>query len=252
MAACAIASSIYAQRSSETEVLKAVNKNWATELNVNPFNGSISLNNSLNQIKVRKFFNDRYALRIGFNANQLTSNLENGNPYGTNPTIYKNERNSTTIGLNVGFEKHFAGTRRLSPYLGLDLALGNKSSKQEITSGTTTTTVKGAWQTITYTNVYNPNTNSYQLVAQGSTPSEEAYVSYGLNIASGFDFYISKSFFFGYEFNFGFNSLNYKDIKVSQTGTPSTNNNSYSDQKNTSFKFGPSLINGIRLGYVIK
>lgn len=253
LAACAATTFAVAQRASTNpeESLKAEKKSWATELNVNPFQGEVSLNNSLNQIKLRKFINNSYALRLGLNANQNNLNQESGNPYGSNPTISKNERKSTTIGLNLGIEKHFTGTRRLSPYIGLDLALADKSSKQEITSGNSTATIKGAWQNPTYTMVYNPSTGGYTMVLQNVSPTEEAYTSYGLNITSGFDFYVSKNFFLGYEFNFGFNSINYKDIKITQTGA-STGSQPYNEQKNNAFKFGPNLINGIRLGYVIK
>ncbi|HEX8378158.1 MAG TPA: hypothetical protein VF602_10080, partial [Pedobacter sp.] len=91
LVAIAIAFSTYAQSSdtaTDGTTLKAEAKSWSTELNVNPFKGELSLNNSLNQIKFRKFISENMALRIGVNANNVKKETENNYPYGTNPTTY--------------------------------------------------------------------------------------------------------------------------------------------------------------------
>ncbi|WP_162051557.1 hypothetical protein [Pontibacter pamirensis] len=218
--------------------LKAQANHVATELNVNPFNGTISLNNSINQLKFRYFMVPNLALRLGLNGSRVSDLSENVNPYGTNSYRYKSERSSTTIGVNIGVEKHFAGTRRLSPYVGADFAVVKKSSEHEITEGQNTTTITGAWRSGTlYQNGY-----SYSY-------GERGYTSYGINLVTGFDFYMAKNFFFGYEMNFGFSQKSMEEIDVKQTGsntTPSDNG----DVKDTSFSFGPSLMNGVRIGYV--
>ena len=252
-------SSLYAQKisvdSNETTSLKALKGNWATELNINPFKGELSFNNSLNQIKFRRFISDRSALRLGLNVNKIGSVDENSNPYGTNPTVYKSYKSSTTLGLNIGLEKHFAGTRRLSPFLGVDLSFSNKSSKHEITTGQVTTTIDGAWSGTGSNVVYIPNYNGTggQYVTVATQQAEErAYFRYGVNLVSGFDFYMSRHFFFGYELNFGFNQTNYKDIKRTVTGdTGNTPPNNNADQKSNSLNIGPNLFNGIRLGYIL-
>lgn len=131
MAATVATFSCYAQAlpdSTGAQVLKPQAGNVSTELNINPFNGSISLNNSFNQLKFRFFTAPNFALRLGVNANQSSSTNENSNPYGTNSYVYEETRSTTTFGLNMGIEKHFAGTRRLSPYIGADLAIVNKNS----------------------------------------------------------------------------------------------------------------------------
>jgi len=241
---------LFSQTLENELIFKPSKNNWATELNINPFKGELSLNNSLKQIKVRKFTQDNLALRFGFNANRLSSNFENLNPYGTNASVYKNNKSSTTVGINFGVEKHFKGTKRLSPYLGLDVELANKSSKQEITNGQITTTIKGAW-----TNVATSYTGYDQygnpITRQTFSEDEKAFFSYGLNVVSGFDFYISRHFFFGYEFSFGFQNKNYKDLEYSTTGSSSNSPLNNTEQKNSAFTFGPSIVNGIRLGYVL-
>ncbi len=240
---------LFSQTSQNETTFKPSKNDWATELNINPFKGELSLNNSLKQIKVRKFTQDNVALRFGFNANRLSSTFENVNPYGTNASVYKNNRSSTTVGINFGVEKHLKGTKRLSPYIGLDIELANKSSKQEITNGQVTTTIKGSWTNVAtsysgYDQYGNP------IARQTYSEDEKAFFSYGLNVVSGFDFYISRHFFFGSEFSFGFQNKNYKNLEVSTTGSASNPSNN-TEQKNSAFTFGPSVINGIRLGYVL-
>lgn len=212
-------------------------KSFTTELNVNPFNGQLNLNNSLNQIKLRYFTSPTVALRLGFNISRIDSVNNVNNPYGTNTYFSNDEKKSSTVGFNLGIEKHLKGTKRLSPYIGADLSITDKSSSENISNNQSTTTVTNAW----YYSYYNNNTTI-------TGTQQNGYTRYGLNLFTGFDFYIAQHFFFGYEFNYSISKTNWKDVTV--TTTPSTNNTpSNSSTKNSSATFGPSLINGIRLGY---
>src|SRR4051812_17331228 len=89
--------------------LKVSQGHFTTELNINPFKGDLSLNNALNQIKVRYFATNNLALRIGLNYNSKKSTEGTSSVYGTNPYNSKDVQKSTTIGLNFGVEKHFMG-----------------------------------------------------------------------------------------------------------------------------------------------
>ncbi|WP_439881242.1 hypothetical protein ACSX1A_19135 [Pontibacter sp. MBLB2868] len=225
--------------STASSSLKPQAKHVATELNINPFNGTISLNNAINQLKFRYFTASNFAIRIGFNGNKTSFSSENTNPYGTNSYRNENERSSTTLGLNLGVEKHFAGTRRLSPYIGADFTIENKSTEQEITEGQVITTIKGGWRDYTY---YSNGGYSYSY-------SERGYTRFGLNVLTGFDFYMAKNLFFGYEMNFGFKKTNNQELDITQTGSNSSTPNN-PEIKDSAFSFGPSLMNGIRIGYV--
>lgn len=217
--------------------LKPKAKSFTTELNVNPFNGQVSLNNSLNQIKFRYFTSPSVAVRLGFNITTKDSINNMANPYGVNSSFSNNERKSTTIGVNLGIEKHFAGTKRLSPYIGVDLSIINKSSSQNISDNQSTTTVTNAW----YYTYYSNNTVFTQL-------QENGFTRYGVNLFTGFDFYIAKHFFIGYEFDYGISKTNWKNVTI--ITTPSTNNTSTpTSTTNSMVTIGPSLMNGIRLGY---
>jgi len=217
--------------------LKPTTKSLTTELNVNPFNGQISLNNSLNQIKFRYFVSPSVALRLGFNVTRIDSSNNVNNPYGTNSYFDNDQKKSTTVGANFGVEKHFKGTKRLSPYIGADFSITEKSSSEVTSNNQSTTTVTNAW----YYTYYSNGTTITNVEQPG-------YTRYGLNLFTGFDFYIARHFFFGYEFDYNISKTNWKEVSV--VTTPSTGiNTGNASVKNTNTTFGPSLINGIRLGY---
>lgn len=231
----------YAQ-SAETDSLslKATAGSFATELNFNPFNGEISLNNSLNQIKVRYFAKSDLALRLGFNVSTDNALTDNQQPYGTDNYRFKDKKSSTTIGVNAGVEKHFKGTRRLSPYVGFDLTFTNKSMNQELIEGESILDVKGGWYQTSY------NNTGYPI----RSVAGYGFKRYGAALICGFDFYMAANFFFGYEFSLGFDQTDFDEITLTQRGNPTSNPNNYTE--NSSSSFGPRVMNGIRLGYVLR
>src|SRR5688500_8278464 len=86
-----ISSLVYAQDS-----LKVTSGRFTTELNINPFIGELSLNNALNQIKVRYFLADNTALRIGLSLSTRKSTYESSTVYGSNPSSTEDERKTST------------------------------------------------------------------------------------------------------------------------------------------------------------
>jgi hypothetical protein len=222
--------------------IKANYRDFLTELNVNLFQGELSLSNALKQVKFRYMYTQNSALRLGIivDTKKLVDDAEN--VYGTNPYKNKDTRTSTLIGLNFGLEKHFPGTKRLSPYIGGELSLGYKWSKEEYETNGLKTTIKGAWQQ--YQTVQNSN-GSYTY--QTST-GERGFFSYGLNFVTGFDFYMAKHLFIGYELEFGLTNKKYSDIDISYSGSSSTSSSTNYDSRE--FSLGPRIINGIRIGYV--
>jgi len=226
------------------DTLKATYGNFSTELNVNLFQGQLTLNNALNQIKFRYMLPNSYAIRLGFTADsrKVVNNAEN--VYGTNPTKNNETMTTTMIGINFGFEKHFAGTKRLSPYIGGELAIGYKWSKDVDETSTLTTTIKGAWQEY---QIIQTSNGSYSYT---SYSGERGFFSYGLNFVTGFDFYIAKHLFIGYEMEFGFTQKNYSNIDITYSGSSSPTNSPSTDYDDREFSFGPKIINGIRIGYV--
>jgi hypothetical protein len=225
--------------------LKVTRGHVTTELNINPFQGELSLNNALNQIKVRYFISNKTAMRIGLSLSSRKSTVDNSTVYGPSPYNQENEKKTSTVGLNFGFEKHFKGTKRLSPYISAELVVASKSSSHTIKSTsqtnmpntTTEVKIKGAWQTIT-----SPNNN---YVTYGY--EERAFFQYGMNLVGGFDFYVARNFYVGYEIAFALLKTEYKKIDITtkpSTGSPNP------DISQKDFSVGPNLINGIRVGFV--
>lgn len=232
------------------DTLKTSAGRWTTELNINPLQGQISLNNAINQIKVRYFVTNQTALRFAFSLNNIKRDENQKSIYGTNPLDDSYVYKTTTFGLNLGFEQHLTGTRRLSPYIGAEIAFGLKSSKETIDTKESTTEIKGGWETYQSGIYYDPyyrNNISYQY----SIPSENGYTSFGINLITGFDFYISKHLFVGYELLFGYNYLKYDDFEVTVTPKPgqTVSNTNYPTKKSKESNFGAKIINGIRFGY---
>ena len=225
----------------------------STELNINPFKGELSLNNSLNQIKFRYFASPGLAWRFGFNVGSTDSTFSSKQIYGPNSGTadLDGSQKSFTIAANFGFEKHFKGTKRLSPYVGVDFGIADRSSSVETTQGSVTTKSKNVWyETVPYV-YYSPSTG-YQ-VSTARVATGHGYTSFGVNLITGFDFYMARNFFIGYEFNFGLNAKKYKTPEITVTGqTPTTpgNSNIEFETKNRTTSIGTNLMNGIRIGYV--
>ena len=203
-----------------SENRKATAGNIALEANLNLFNGNnMSLSNSLNQIKGRYFLSDDMALRMGVHigySNQEDESL--GNPRLT-------ERKSFDFSLNPGIEKHFGGTERLSPYVGAELSLQYHGASARITDNDgDVTEYEGMWE----------NGNN------------RGYIGLGLNGLAGFDYYLAKNFFVGYELGLGLN------FRSEREGEVIANGNVVALPGGSRTNLGPYVLNGIRVGFVLK
>jgi hypothetical protein len=214
-------------------------KKWGTELNFNPFDGSLSLNNSSGQIKVRRFLNDAFALRAGVLFNYKNFNDKEDQKYTTNPYKASNKRHSLETTINLGIEKHFDAGKRLSPYLGAEVGFGFKSAKQELELDSKTRTIKGAWEDI-------ESTGSYYV----QSFVENNYISAGANLLTGFDFYMSENFYFGYEFGFNVEFTKYGKIEITEdAGFSSSTPSPLPETTSGNWRMAPNVMNGIRIGY---
>jgi hypothetical protein len=216
------------------DTLKTFNNRWSTELNINPLNGSFSLNNANGQIKIRKFNQNSTAFRLALTIGYKQDVSKRNDPYGTIATNESISSKTSTILLNIGKEKHFSGSRRISPYIGFEAGLGLKLSRETTKTTTNERTVKGAWEQIV------GGYPSYRIFA------ERGFWSAGLNAITGIDFYITKGFYAGCELAFGIDYIRYSNIKIEDPAEQSN----YPDLVDYGWKIGPKLVNGIRIGYV--
>jgi opacity protein-like surface antigen len=98
--------------------------------------------------------------------------------------------------IRPGYEMHFAGTDRLSPYVGAELVYAMESStltREFHNSNNADDQAKPEnWQT-------------WDMSVKNSSST------FGLNALAGVDFYFVDNFYLGAEINFGFQSTTHKD-----------------------------------------
>jgi len=161
------------------------------------------------------FTSERNAVRLGFSLG-----LENDKP---DEDI---KRNTFEINLRPGYEWHFAGTERLSPFFGVEADIAIKTSKfTDDNDAAYITEIKGAWDDF---------------------GTERGFTRFGANFIIGADFYIAKRLYLGTEFGYGFEVVNSSDIEY----TAEDGSDIDPDKGGSSFQIGPNFNSSLRLGFV--
>ena len=123
------------QRNGNGGDIKAAGGEVTLEANVNILGNNVTLSNSLNQVRVRYFLSDEMAARLGAHLS-----------FNTNVPAPDAKTRAMEFSIAPGVEKHFAGTNRLSPYLGAELVLGIRSAHYELDGpGNSSVEVKGSF-----------------------------------------------------------------------------------------------------------
>ncbi|MFB9861647.1 hypothetical protein [Rufibacter immobilis] len=174
-----------------------------------------TINLGLNQLRGRYFLSPTTAVRASFTLQ--TENEDLNDDFN---------RTSTFISLAPGIEKHFAGTDRLSPYVGGEISISKLFANEENPYGE----VEGAWSS-------GGNSNSI---------SNRNYFALGLRAVAGADFYFAKHVYLGVEFGLGFQYEKEGDVKIKPNSGPNTT----IDGERGTFRFGPNVNSGLRLGFV--
>jgi len=152
-------------------------------------------------VRFRYFLTDNIAARVTLGINSASS---------TN-TVYENpdfsgatgeyHTVSTAWNAAIGAEYHFAGTDRLSPYVGLDIMFGGAKTKVE---GTNTDGTGTAY------------------VADASFDSEDPTSMFGVGLALGTDFYFAENFYVGVEMGMAWRTITTKPGSYSNTAGGTT------------------------------
>ncbi len=194
------------------------------EVNFTPLGGSpISINN----LRLRYFKSSDMAFRVGLNvSSSSTTDVNLGG--GTDGTGELEDKSSEFgFGINLGFEKHWEGTDRLSPYWGAEVGFSSLSTTEtaQVNDGTGAT-VEGE-------------------TTGGST-------TFGLNLLLGADFYFSPKIYLGTEVGFGFASTSEGDTETSNGGAanPTDGAAGTTAPGGSSFNLGPNFNSAIRLGFI--
>jgi len=177
-------------------------------------------------LRGRYFLKNDLAFRLGLS---LGLSQDKNNIYGgtDNNLVGTDKTNTTSFLLNLGIEKHFAGTANLSPYVGGDLLFGISGEKKNFDN--------------TDGNVYIADFSS-EVKGPGT-------LSFGIRGIIGADYYISKHVYLGAEAGLGFLYSHEGKTKVSTT--ISGHSTSYTlKSAGDSYELNPSVITGIRIGFV--
>ncbi len=208
-------------------------------------NTDLALNNNAGLLRFRYFLSNNLAARIGFSVTNKSNTKNFYAPTGLpisglqGSLVTKN----SGITINLGVEKHFKGSDRLSTYVGGDLLVfsSNASEKRENTNTAGTSFQQG----------FSGN-------LKGSNASGNASSGFGFRLVTGAEYYIVKNVYLGAELGFGFQSLKSKEITGQNTtsvvnasfvitSTTTTPIDIKSPGKNSSI--APSVVTGIRIGF---
>jgi hypothetical protein len=181
------------------------------------------------EIRLRYFLSDMGAvrLRLGLGGGSTTTNVAGS---GVDATV------KTTNGFGLaffpGYEMHFEGTNKLSPYVGAQLGI---------------TMIGG--KTIAVTNAINPNPQ-FGDVIEGNKYYEKTGSTFGFSagIMMGADYYLFDGVYIGGEFGLGLFSMSSTgegDIKTTLNGGSPTTTKILGTSSNS--YFGASA-GGVRLG----
>jgi len=199
---------------------------------------------------------------------------------GLNPQADRRSK-TFTFSLRPGYEKHFAGTDRISPYLGAELLFSKTSATEE----------RDEVEMSNYSYFYDaedvgspgfpfyvpnnvPDTLNvpwtlYTLTKKG----DGASTTFGINLIAGVDFYIVKNLSLGAELGFGFSTTSFSDIEdekivntvspdpddfSSTTGTFTTTSVSVTNaiaptndsKQGKSSQLGPNVVGQFKLGWL--
>ena len=208
-----ISTSVYAQK------FESGDKNL--EMNFAPFGGSPI---SITGIKARMFNSESTALRLGVNISMANDKSPTGTTADGSVTLFDKE-STFNLNLRPGYEMHFEGTSRLSPYVGgeVDFALQTYKMDTEFEGGTANE------------------------VETGTSKGDNGYLRLGVNAIAGFDYYFADKLYIGSEIGFGFSMVSNSDIEKESTVSGFTAPDP--QEQGTTMNIGPNFIGAIRLGY---
>lgn len=186
-------------------------KSFTAEVNLNPFSSSPI---NINYLRFRYFTSERSAVRIGFSVSAQKQTPEEDVT-----------RKTFEFNIRPGYEWHFEGTDRLSPYFGVEADFLTKTSFfEDADESASIQKIRGAWS---------------------SSGTERAFSRIGMNAIVGADFYVSKRVYLGTEFGFGFQNVSFSDIKITRDDASENKIKGGSE-----FQLGPNFNSSIRMGFV--
>ncbi len=194
----------------------------------NASNGNNVLSNGLG-VRFRLFPSSGLAYRLNLNINYSSSNTLKQESDDLGNAELTTKGSDFGIFISPGIEKHFGGTKRLSPYIGAELNIGYHSSniKDEIQAGA------GA--------------PVYKTTIKNSNPEDGLTI--GAAAVAGADFYIAKKLYLGVELNYGVSYFMASKTKYTDT-TPGIDDVETKVGKSNTFTFRPNALGVLRIGFL--
>lgn len=227
IAALALVSFANAQTKSTSEY-KPSEGTVTTEVGLTGGLNNADFNLNTGVLKFRYFLKDDLGLRLGLATN--SSKVESKDATTPSNVITYTNKTSNFV-LNLGVEKHFAGSDRLSTYAGADLLIGFGGAKGDAADQSGNSySVEGA--TIN--------------IATGN-PQGNANNSFGVRLLTGADYYIAKKVYLGVEA--GLNILSGKTKEIVETTKAGSTTTTVTTPAGKNSGITTNVIGGIRLGF---
>ena len=204
------------------------------EVGTAPFSGTPL---TLPYIKYRRFLSESLAFRVGINltmTSKSTMTAQKSNKAGAAADAMVDlTKKESSFGWEIapGIEKHFAGTERLSPYVGAELRVAGKSSSS------VSEFVSGADDKIGTLTVKNGAVDDKGVF----TGNKGGFISFGLNLVAGADYYFAKRIYLGGEFGYGFGFTSFSDATSENSAIVAPLKNPTPIKQGSEFGFGASL-----------
>lgn len=199
------AAALFCLAGTDVQAQKQIGGDKNFEFNFAPLGGNPI---GINGIRFRYFNSENSAIRATIFVGGTRSEdpyadvdaveFELGDQTYTNGERLNDIESTFDFTIRAGYEKHFDGTDRLSPYIGgeIDFGSGNMKTTQE--RFTLTGTQEGD-------NIVASSPVLWELTE--TTP----YTRFGVNAVAGFDFYFADNIYLGAELGFGFSRTNTGD-----------------------------------------
>lgn len=206
--------------------------NKTAEVNLNFQTGAAAVNYNLPaELRLRYFLSDNAAVRIRFGLSSSTNKSAVSN---NTTTADITDKSGFGLTLTPGYEMHFEGTSKLSPYAGAQLGIGLAGSSS---------------RDVTNAHVMSPNPGDIVVGDSYSTKTGSTF-SLNLGLMMGADYYIADGVYIGGEFGlglFGMSSTGEGEttIKIGSSNPATTK----APKSSTSQLFGVTT-GGVRLGFV--
>ena len=151
------------------------------------------------ELRFRSFQSESFALRVGVNVNYNTTGAnaqtvskfdEDGNVTEQTELYNAAVTRNLTVNFTPGFEKHFEGTEKLSPFVGAIANIGYTKNTQI------------QRQAIDGDNAATNNDDGFSKIVKQKT--RNGALNLGLSGVAGFDYYFTKKLYIGAEMSFGF------------------------------------------------